>query len=192
MQRGGGATLGGAGKRTGSKNKRPYPMTDAVLRRIEEQMERNLNKKYLQGIYTPKNPNKYAGNPTNVIYRSSWELKFFNWCDSSKSVVKWSSEEIVVPYICEVTNTPHRYFPDVLVEVMGKSGDSTTYLVEIKPKHQTSPPNPNRKKTKKYLKEVATYGRNVSKWKAAEEYARRRGWAFRIVTEKELGIGRAK
>lgn len=35
-QRGGGAALGGAGKRKGSKNKNPYPMSDAVMDRIEK------------------------------------------------------------------------------------------------------------------------------------------------------------
>lgn len=34
--RGGGASLGGAGKRKGSQNKNPYPKTEAVIRRIEQ------------------------------------------------------------------------------------------------------------------------------------------------------------
>ncbi|NDB85179.1 MAG: head completion protein, partial [Alphaproteobacteria bacterium] len=27
-----------------------------------------------KGKFNPKNPNKYKGDPTNIIYRSRWEL----------------------------------------------------------------------------------------------------------------------
>lgn len=36
-----------------------------------------VNKKYKQGKYLLQNPEKYLGDPTNVIYRSSWEFFFF-------------------------------------------------------------------------------------------------------------------
>jgi hypothetical protein len=64
-------------------------------------------------------------------------------------------------------------------------------LVEIKPKIQTKKPNKTRRKTKKYLKEVMTYAKNESKWLAANEYCKDRGWKFLVWTEdhlKELGI----
>ena len=32
----------------------------------------------MKGRYKPINPSKYKGNPTNIIYRSSWELKLDN------------------------------------------------------------------------------------------------------------------
>ena len=38
--------------------------------------------KYHQGTYKVKDPNKYVGDPNNIVFRSSWELKFMNWCDS--------------------------------------------------------------------------------------------------------------
>ena len=42
------------------------------------------------------------------------------------------------------------------------------------------------KKTKKYITEVVTYGVNQAKWKAAEEFCEKRGWKFKVLTEKDL------
>ena len=50
---------------------------------------------YKQGKYTPVNKEKYNGKHTPE-YRSSWELKFFRWCDRNDNVLKWSSESTVV------------------------------------------------------------------------------------------------
>jgi hypothetical protein len=46
----------------------------------------------------------------------------------------------------------------------------------------------NQKPTKRYLREVMTWGINSAKWKAAEEYCKDRKWKFVIMTERELGI----
>lgn len=141
-----------------------------------------------KGKYKPKNPAKYAGDPTNIIYRSSWELAFMNWADTKPTVVKWKSEEIVVPYISPIDNRIHRYFVDFLIQVRTTSGRLKTYLVEIKPDKQTRPPERKKRVTKQYLNEVTTWGKNEAKWKAANEYAKDRGWEFVILTEKHLGI----
>jgi hypothetical protein len=47
------------------------------------------------------------------------------------------------------------------------------------------------KVTKRYINEVMTYGFNSAKWKAAEEFCSDRKWQFKIMTEKELGIGKS-
>lgn len=143
--------------------------------------------KYYQGKYTPKRPEKYDGDPTQIFYRSSWELKFFNWCDLTESVLKWSSEEIVIPYQCPTDNRWHRYFPDAKIQVKTRTGIKT-YLVEIKPDKQTRPPETPKRKTKQYLNEVMTWGKNQAKWEYAREYCKDRGIEFVILTEKELGI----
>ena len=41
-----------------------------------------METKYKQGIFKPRNPDKYIGQgyPT---YRSGWELKFFRWAGIS-------------------------------------------------------------------------------------------------------------
>ena len=52
-------------------------------------------------------------------------------------------------------------------------------------------PKQPKRKSQKYIKEVMTYAKNISKWEQAEKYCELRGWEFKIVTEKEfksLGI----
>lgn len=139
-------------------------------------------------LYKPAFPEKYVGDPTNIIMRSSWETKFASWCDKNPSVLKWSSEETVVPYRCATDNKIHRYFIDFKIQVRNKEGLLKTYLVEIKPKAQTQPPVYPGRKTQRYLTESMTFIKNQSKWKAATEYAKDRGWEFLILTELELGI----
>lgn len=144
--------------------------------------------KYNQGKYVVKFPEKYVGDVSNVVYRSGWELRFMLWCDSNSSVLKWQSEETVIPYRCGTDNRLHRYFLDFRIQVMTKTGIVKTYLVEIKPYAQTIPPVYPGKQTKRYLTESMTFIKNQSKWKAAEQYAKERGWEFIKITEYELGI----
>ena len=144
--------------------------------------------KYLQGKYKLRNVEKYIGDSTNVIYRSSWELKFLNWCDNNPNVISFSSEEIIIPYKSPVDGKYHRYFVDFMVKIRTKDDVTKTYLVEIKPKKQTMPPEQKKRITKQYITEVATWGVNQSKWKAASEYCLDRGWEFKILTEKDLNV----
>jgi hypothetical protein len=144
--------------------------------------------KYLQGKYTAKHPEKYEGNHSQIFFRSSWELKYFNWVDSNPSVVKWSSECIIVPYVCPTDGRAHRYFPDSKIQIRGKDGTLNTWLVEIKPAAQTVPPKPKAQKTKRFLIEAGTYLKNRAKWEAAERYAKDRNWEFIILTEHHLGL----
>jgi hypothetical protein len=139
------------------------------------------------GRYKVKNVKKYAGNPSNIKYRSLWERQCFRWCDDNPSVLKWNSEEVVVGYKCQTDNKLHRYFVDMYIQMK----DGKEYLIEIKPKNQTVPPKQGARKTKKYLKEVLTYGKNMSKWEAATAYAQKRDMIFQVWTEdtiKGLGI----
>jgi hypothetical protein len=135
-----------------------------------------------RGKYKVKKPEKYEGDFKNVVYRSLWERQFFRWCEDNSDVVRWGSETVVIPYRCKTDNKIHRYFMDVKV----KFKDGRTVLVEIKPEIQTKPPKTKTRKTKKYLNEVMTYAKNISKWKAAEQYCELRGWEFKIFTEKTL------
>lgn len=135
-----------------------------------------------QGMYKPKHPEKYRGDPNGIVYRSMWEKKCFMWADSSPNVKQWSSEEVVIPYYYEIDRSYHRYFVDMWI----RFEDGKTLLVEIKPYKETQiPVNPG-KKTKRYLEESLTYVKNQNKWKAAEKYAAERGWEFLVWTEHEL------
>lgn len=145
---------------------------------------------YHKRKFTPLHPEKYTGDPTNIIMRSSWETKFAIWCDNNPSVIKWNSEETIVPYVCPTDNRWHRYFIDFRIQVRDKSGMLKTYLVEIKPASQTRPPEVPSRKTKRFLIEAATYMKNEAKWKAATQFAKDRGWEFIILTENHLGLNK--
>jgi hypothetical protein len=140
-----------------------------------------------KGKYKPSYPQKYKGDPTNVIYRSLWERKFMVYCDKNENVLEWSSEEIALPYKSPLDNRIHRYFPDFYIKV--KEGNKIQkYLVEIKPKRQVSEPKIPKRKTKGYIYEVKEYVKNQAKWKSAQEFCEDRQWKFKIMTEDELGI----
>jgi len=141
-----------------------------------------------KGRFRPSNYLKYKGDPTNIVYRSLWELKFMNWCDKNENILEWGSEEIVIPYISPVDNRVHRYFPDFYVKTRTRSGGTERFVVEVKPAKQTVPPKKTKKNSKVYLNEVKTYAVNEAKWKAAREFCADRRLKFKIITEKELGI----
>ncbi len=136
------------------------------------------------GKFFPLNPNKYLGDPSNIWYRSLWERKVMVKFDTSSDVVQWSSEEIIIPYLSPVDNRWHRYFPDFYAVIETKEGKRGV-LIEVKPQKQTVQPNVQKKVTKRYLNEVMTWGVNQAKWK---EHCDKKGWEFRILTEKELNI----
>tara|TARA_B100001939_G_scaffold343555_1_gene356459 strand:+ start:704 stop:1144 length:441 start_codon:yes stop_codon:yes gene_type:complete len=140
-----------------------------------------------KGRYTIKKPEKYAGDPTKVIYRSLWERNAFRWCEANPKVKLWNSEDVVVPYVSSVDKSLHRYYVDLLIQM----DNGKTFLVEIKPKKETAPPKKPKRKTKRYLNEQLTYIKNNDKWKAANQFAEHNGWKFQVWTEdtlKNLGI----
>ena len=142
----------------------------------------------IKSRYKPTNPQKYTGNPNNIICRSSWERKFCQWCDRKENVISWASEEISIPYVSPKDNRIHRYYPDFLIKVREYNNKIQTYVVEVKPKKQTLPPKPRKRITKSYIYECTTYAVNQAKWKAANEFCKDNRINFKIVTEDELGI----
>ena len=139
------------------------------------------------GIFKPRNKRKYEGNAKNIVYRSQWECSYMMKLDSDPDVIKWSSEEVVIPYTDKGSKKLRRYFPDFCVT--RKEGSTTqTYIIEIKPAAQVKEPVRGKKTKMRFLKEVMTYGTNMGKWEAAERYCEMKGYKFRILTEKELGV----
>lgn len=145
-----------------------------------------------KGLFKPKNPNKYKGDPTNIVYRSLWEFKLMSYLDVHPDIVEWASEEFCIPYRSPVDGKIHRYFPDFQVKKKTAQGILETVVIEVKPKSQVIPPvvqtTKTNKPTKRYIQEVMTYGVNEAKWKAARSFCEDRKWKFVIMTEKELGI----
>ena len=144
--------------------------------------------KSIKSKFKPSNPDKYMGDPNNIICRSSWERKFCNWCDKQPNVLKWASEEFSIPYVSPADGKVHRYFPDFLVEFKETNGKTKRQIIEVKPKRQTKPPEKKARITKSYLYEAAIYEINMAKWKAVSEFAKDNGIEFKIITEDELGI----
>lgn len=170
--------------RRGKTNKNPYPYSEAVLNRMKE----CTNVPY-KGRFRPNNPQKYSGDPTNIVFRSGIELRFMSYLDSNPGVVSWVSEETIVPYFDPATNRYRRYFPDFLVVVKHGTG-TLTQLIEIKPLSQTLPPkgtpHQDGRKNRRLLKEQLTYITNQAKFAAATEYAADRGWKFKVITDKDI------
>lgn len=125
-----------------------------------------MKRSHFKGKYTPKNPEKYSGNVKQIIYRSSWERLFMVYCDKKESILKWSSEEIKIPYIHDKKN--RTYYPDFWVYMIDKNNNLVEKLIEIKPHYQR------------------TMKVNKAKWSAAEEYCQENSMEFLVMTEREL------
>jgi hypothetical protein len=139
-----------------------------------------------KGLFKARHPEKYAGDPTKIIYRSGWEAKTMAWLDNHPNVIRWGSEEVVVPYKSPLDGKIRRYFPDFVVTFKDKDGKISTRMLEVKPKKQTIEPKVQKARTKKYITEVATWSINKAKWDAAERFCNERGWTFHVITEKEI------
>ena len=144
--------------------------------------------KFHKGKYKPKFPKKYKGNPSNITYRSSWELQCMSYFDKNPEIIWWASEEMSISYRSPIDGKMHKYFPDFII----KTSKSEVVMIEVKPAHQSKPPEKKSRITKKYLNEVKTWGINQAKWKAAEEYCADRKWKFQVLTEEHLFTKRTK
>lgn len=148
-----------------------------------------------RGKFKPKNPDKYKGDATNVVFRSSLELKVMSKLDSSPNIIWWASEEIAIPYIDPTKKNsqgsygrPRRYFPDLLYCRKNPDGTQTTVMVEIKPAKEAQPPVHKPGKKRRYIiAEEMTWATNSAKFEAAKAFCKKQGWEFAIMTEKEIG-----
>lgn len=139
-----------------------------------------------QGIYTPRNPNKYRGDATKIRYMSSWEQKLHQFLDSNPNILEWSSEEIAIPYLKPTTGRIHKYFPDYWVKFRNKHGEIVEEMWELKPNNQISLPSRRGKRKKQQIVEAVQFEVNKAKWKAAQAFCDKRGIKFRLVTENQL------
>jgi hypothetical protein len=111
---------------------------------------------FKQGNFYSKKNNK------QLFFRSGMESEFYKCLEKKNDVVKYQVESLEIEYVYE--GKLRKYIPDILVEYnTGKKE-----LWEIKPKNQTKIP------------------KNLAKWKAADEYCRKRNIEFIVFTEKGL------
>lgn len=148
-----------------------------------------MNTKTYKGRFTIKNPEKYRGDPTNIIYRSGWERTVMVFLDNNNSILEWSSEEVIIPYVSPWDNRVHRYFPDFWVKAKTNEGVKE-FILEVKPERETQQPKKPKRVSKRFLKEVATWGVNKAKWVAARHWCERKGMEFQIITENDLNLGK--
>lgn len=149
------------------------------------------NSKYKQGKYNCINPHKYIGNPSDIVFRSSWEYSFCVYLDKNEKILRWSCEQPVITYQ-DLRNKVHRYYPDFFYEIM--VGDDPNnfkrVIVEIKPGSELYPPKKPEKETGKKLESyeyaVRTHIKNKLKWEAAVNYAKKHKMEFIIITEDIL------
>lgn len=142
--------------------------------------------KFNQGYYGPKNPQKYVGDLDKIRYMSSWELNFFKFLDGNPHVLRWSSENISIPYLKPTDGRIHKYYPDIWIEYCNRDGEIIQEILEIKPKSQVT----LGKRPSQY--EQLTWAVNCAKWQAAQAFCESKGIKFRILTENEIFSGGKK
>lgn len=136
--------------------------------------------------FVPQFPEKYKGTYP-IVARSSWELQFMKWCDTNQMVLEWSSESLRIPYYDPIRMKRRSYYPDFIIKVVNSQNYIIPYIIEIKPHKETLPPRRSgRKNRKTMLYEHKAYKTNQAKWRAAQDYANKLGYIFKIFTEKEL------
>ncbi len=136
--------------------------------------------KFSQGIYTPKNSEKYIGKH-KPKYRSSWEMVFMQFCDTNKSITHWASESIVIPYRHPFTGKITNYIPDFFVVYENKNGIILAEVVEIKPKKQSLIKSKAASQKDRMIVAI-----NHAKWQAANAYCKSNGFVFRVITESDI------
>jgi hypothetical protein len=107
------------------------------------------------------------------------------WLDHNNSILEWSSEELAIPYISPKDGKPHRYFVDFVVKMNTEKGVET-HLIEVKPLAQCQPPKRPKRASKGFEARQLTYAVNQAKWEMAQQYAKKRGWKFSLITEKDI------
>jgi hypothetical protein len=165
------------------------------------------NSKTDKGLYDIKNVDKYLGNPTNCIFRSSWELRFMVYLDHLDAAHKWASETVEIPYYLPNPDGAfglHRYFPDFYVEFI-RAGEEEYYervFIEIKPSTSVNPPfvkwhddgsfhidpplSRSAKAHENFEYQLKEFQKNLIKWETAKTWCEKRGMIFMVMTEHDL------
>lgn len=142
--------------------------------------------KWAQGIYTPKNPQKYIGKH-KPRYRSGWEMSFMVFCDNNNHIIYWASESLTIPYKHPLTGKPTNYIPDFFIVYENKYGKKIAEVVEIKPKKQSLIESKVMSAKDRIIVAI-----NHAKWAAATAYCKSQGFTFRVLTEEQLFLNGKK
>lgn len=149
----------------------------------------NRPDKWYSGKFNPKNKDKYTGDDSDIVYRSKWEYNFCLYCDNEERIKKWSCEHIKIPYMVLENNNyvQKMYIPDFWIQI-DNNGELNEMIIEIKPQKETEEPIEPKKYSIKSLENyeyrLKTYVKNLNKWEAADNYCKRLGISFYLLTEK--------
>lgn len=145
---------------------------------------------YRQGYFNPNFPEKYLGDCSEIIYRSSWELKFFQFCDNTEGVISWGSESTPIKYWNPILKKESTYWIDCYMVTRSAANEIIKWLIEVKPNKYLNPPNAPTKLTEKatlnYARHAKAYVINDAKFRAAKVYAKKNNMRFGIITENFL------
>jgi hypothetical protein len=136
--------------------------------------------KFARGKFNMTQPEKYVGTKMPT-YRSSWEFQFMRFCDTHKSVQKWASEAISIPYRDPLTGKQTIYVPDFFIQYVDKNNSMHVELIEVKPASQTILERVGKNKYNQ-----AQYVKNQAKWAAANIWCKQQGIKFRIINENDM------
>jgi hypothetical protein len=136
--------------------------------------------KFARGKFNMTQPEKYVGTKSPT-YRSSWEFSFMRFCDTNKSVQKWASEAISIPYRDPLTGRQTIYVPDFFIQYVDKNNRMHVELIEIKPASQAILERVGKNKYNQ-----AQFIKNQAKWTAATAWCKQQGIKFRILSENDL------
>ena len=138
-----------------------------------------MSKSYVQGIYTPVNPQKYVGSHSPK-FRSSWEFKLMVMFDTNPNITNWASESLKIPYQNPFTGKYTVYVPDFVVTYVDAKGKTNAEIIEIKPAKETFL---EQAKSERNRMAVAL---NAYKWAAASAFAKAHGMKFRVMNENHI------
>jgi hypothetical protein len=136
--------------------------------------------KFARGKFNMTQPEKYVGTKIPT-YRSSWEWSFMRFCDTNKSVQKWASEAIQIPYRDPLTGKGTIYVPDFFIQYVDKVNKVNVELIEIKPASQQILERVGKNKYNQ-----AQFVKNQAKWAAATQWCKQQGIKFRVLNENDL------
>lgn len=138
-----------------------------------------MSRSYVQGKYTPVNPEKYVGTYP-IVFRSSWEHKVMVLFDSNPNFMSWASEPIKIPYKNPFTGKYTVYVPDFVVTYVDAKGNQKAEIIEVKPAKETFLEQAKSPRAK------AAVALNTFKWQAAQAFARSHGMTFRVMNEGNI------
>lgn len=148
------------------------------------------NGRFKSGKFIPRNPEKYIGDIYNIIYRSSWEGRFCQYCDQNLNILKWSSEPVEIKFWNPIDKNEHSYFPDYYIKVQKIDGTTEDWIIEIKPSAQyqlEKKPVLSGRLTEKRIRshndQMQVWIINRAKFDAATRFAKHNGYRFGAIDE---------